>query len=339
MTTGPSKKHIAVLAGGYSGEAVISFQSAATVMENIDTDLFSPTLVRIDSDRWWVAMEGNPSIDQTSFTFMDTNGVTQGFDAVFIMVHGTPGEDGILQKYFENLGLPFTTGPSESVTGTFNKYATTKLLRNSGFSVGDSILIKSSDEVDEKFLERIVSDVGLPCFVKPNQGGSSLGINRVEKASDLISAINAAGENECESIIIESLLVGREFSMGVVPANDGTPVSMPITEIVTENLFFDYEAKYEGASDEITPAEISETQKAQMQNAGVKAYNQLGCRGMVRIDFILVDDKIPAILEVNSVPGFSKMSILPQQLECLGIPISTMLTRVLNQCMILEDFR
>lgn len=333
MTTGLEKKHVAVLAGGYSGEAVISLKSAATVMENIDTNLFSPTLVRIDSDRWWADVEGNPSIDQTSFTFIDKNGVTQIFDAVVIMVHGTPGEDGILQKYFENLGLPFTTGPSESVTRTFNKYATTALLRNSGFSVGESILIKSSDKINEKFLDRILSDVGLPCFVKPNQGGSSLGINRVEKASDLISAINAAGETECKFIIIESLLVGREFSMGVVPANDGTPMAMPITEIVTENLFFDYEAKYEGASDEITPAEISETQKTQMQDVGIKAYNKLGCRGMARIDFILVDDQIPAILEVNTVPGFSKMSILPKQLECEGIPISTILTRVLNQCM------
>lgn len=333
MSNGPSKKRIAVLAGGYSGEAVISFQSAATVMENIDTQLFSPTLVRIDSDRWWADVEGNPTVDQTTFTFSGTDGVTRGFDAVFIMVHGTPGEDGILQKYFENLGLPFTTGPSESVSGTFNKFATTTRLRDAGFTVGDSVIINSSEKIDDKKIDSLVKKVGLPCFVKPNQGGSSLGINRVENSSELSGAIELARETKCESVIVESLLEGREFSMGVVLADNGAPMAMPITEIVTDNLFFDYQAKYEGESDEITPAKISDYQRAQMHGAGVKAYNLLECGGMVRVDFILVDDDKPAILEINSVPGFSKMSILPQQLECAGIPIKEMLTRVLNQCM------
>ncbi len=332
MSINSSKKRIAVLAGGYSGEAIISFQSAATVMENIDTELFSPTLVRIDVDRWWVDVEGEPSIDQTNFTYFDAFGEENKFDAVFIMVHGTPGEDGILQKYFENLCLPFTTGPSNSVTGTFNKFNTTSRLRNEGFTVGDSTLINSTDEIDSLKLNTIISEVGLPCFVKPNQGGSSLGINKVDNSNELEPAISAARDTECDSIIIESLLEGREFSMGVVPNLDGTPKAMPVTEIVTENLFFDFEAKYEGASEEITPADISEDNKEKMQEIGVKAYNLLGCKGMVRIDFILVNDSDPAILEINSVPGFSKMSILPQQLECEGISIKSIITRVLNKC-------
>ena len=328
MSTAQNKQRIAVLAGGYSGEAVISLQSAATVMEHLDRSLFDPILVRIDSDRWWADVDGQPSINKSTFNYTQ-NDINHAFDAVFIMVHGTPGEDGILQKYFENLSIPFTTGSSESVTGTFNKFATTTKLRQEGFTVGNSVILNSNDDADVLNIEK---NVGFPCFVKPNQGGSSLGIRRVEKIENLHDAIEHAKSTNCESIIIESLLKGREFSMGVVPSEDGTPIAMPITEIVTENLFFDYQAKYEGASDEITPADISEDQKAQIQAKGIAAYKLLGCRGMVRLDYILVDGNKPAILEVNTVPGFSKISILPQQLAHCGISINEMLTRVLNQC-------
>ncbi|MBI49198.1 MAG: D-alanine--D-alanine ligase A [Crocinitomicaceae bacterium] len=328
MSTAQNKQRIAVLAGGYSGEAVISLQSAATVMEHLDRNLFDPILVRIDSDRWWADVEGQPTINKSNFTYTQ-NDIDHSFDAVFIMVHGTPGEDGILQKYFENLSIPFTTGSSESVAETFNKFATTSKLRKAGFTVGNSVILNSNDDAD---VSNIEENVGFPCFVKPNQGGSSLGISRVDKIEDLKGAIDLAKGTNCESIIIESLLEGREFSMGVVPSEDGTPIAMPITEIVTENLFFDYQAKYEGASDEITPADISEDQKAQIQAKGIAAYKLLGCRGMVRLDYILVDGNKPAILEVNTVPGFSKISILPQQLAHCGISINEMLTRVLNQC-------
>ena len=328
MSTAQNKQRIAVLAGGYSGEAVISLQSAANVMEHLDRNLFDPILVRIDSDRWWADVDGQPSINKSTFTYAQ-NDIDHSFDAVFIMVHGTPGEDGILQKYFEHLSIPFTTGSSESVTGTFNKFATTSKLRKAGFTVGNSVILNSNDDAD---VSNIEENVGFPCFVKPNQGGSSLGISRVDKIEDLKGAIDLAKCTNCESIIIESLLEGREFSMGVVPSEDGTPIAMPISEIVTENLFFDYQAKYEGASDEITPADISEYQKAQIQATGIAAYKLLGCRGMVRLDYILVDGNKPAILEVNTVPGFSKISILPQQLAHCGISINEMLTRVLNQC-------
>ena len=328
MSIAQNKQRIAVLAGGYSGEAVISLQSAATVMEHLDRSLFDPILVRIDPDRWWADVDGQPSINKSTFAYTQ-NDIDHSFDAVFIMVHGTPGEDGILQKYFENLSIPFTTGSSESVTGTFNKFATTTKLRQEGFTVGNSVMLNSNDDAN---VSNIEENVGFPCFVKPNQGGSSLGISRVEKIEDLHEAIDLAKSTNCESIIIESLLKGREFSMGVVPSEDGTPIAMPITEIVTENLFFDYQAKYEGASDEITPADITDDQKAQIQSTGIAAYKLLGCRGMVRLDYILVEGNKPAILEVNTVPGFSKMSILPQQLAHCRISINEMLTRVLNQC-------
>ena len=239
MSKAQNKQRIAVIAGGYSGEAVISLQSAATVMEHLDRSLFNPILVRIDSDRWWADVDGQPSINKSTFTYTQ-NDIDHSFDAVFIMVHGTPGEDGILQKYFENLSI--------------------------GFTVGNSVTVNSNDDVD---MSNIEENIKFPCFVKPNQGGSSLGISRVEKIEDLHEAIDLAKSTNCESIIIESLLKGREFSMGVVPSEDGTPIAMPITEIVTENLFFDYQAKYKGAADEITPADITDDQKAQIQSSGI----------------------------------------------------------------------
>ena len=221
---------IAVLAGGYSGEAEISIQSASTIINNIDRSKFSPFIVRIDRDLWWVELENNSraEIDQESFTWSDSDGTTNNFDAVFIMVHGTPGEDGILQKYFENLDIPFTTGSSESVRVTFNKFKANSILKAEGIYVADSIEVFRDESLSESRISEIAQHIKIPCFVKPNTGGSSLGISRVESKSDLIDAIELAFETECDSVLIESLLDGREFSVGVVPDENGLPIAMPI---------------------------------------------------------------------------------------------------------------
>ena len=324
---------VAVLAGGYSGEAEISIKSAATVLDHIDRQRFTPTLIHIDEKCWWVEnAEGNKAgeIDKSNFTWTDSLDQIHSFDIAYIIVHGTPGEDGRIQAYLEDLNIPFTTGSSASVKRTFNKFATTSLLRDNGFTVGSSIVVEDASLIGEQLTTKITSAVGYPCFIKPNNGGSSLGISKVVTAAEVDTALRLAFDTGCNSVIVESLLKGREFSMGVVPSSTGVPTAMPITEIVTDNEFFDYEAKYEGASDEITPADIPESAKRLMQEAGEKAYNLLECRGMVRIDFILVNGETPAILEVNSVPGFSSVSILPQQLAHAGIPIKDMLTRALT---------
>lgn len=327
------KLKVAVLAGGYSGEAVISIRSAATVMDHLDRNLFSPTLIHIDEDCWWVEGESGEKtgeIDKSNFTWTDCLDQTHSFDTAYIIVHGTPGEDGIIQAYLEDLNIPFTTGSSASVKGTFNKFETTTKLRDNGFLVGSSIVVEDASLIADPLTEKITSDIGYPCFIKPNNGGSSLGISKVGTPAEVDSALRLAFDTGCSSVIVESLLEGREFSMGVVPSLKGVPTAMPITEIVTDNEFFDYQAKYEGASDEITPADIPESTKGAMSEAGEKAYALLGCRGMVRFDFILVEGDKPAILEVNTVPGFSKVSILPQQLAHAGIAIQDMLTRVLT---------
>ena len=321
---------IAVLAGGYSGESVISLKSADTIMENIDRSIFSPLLVKIERGNWWVESDGDSyDIDKKDFTWIDQFGKKNAFDSIFIMVHGTPGEDGIIQQYFENLKIPFTTGSSESVKGTFNKFLTTKALRNDGYTVADAVEVLNSEILSKDDYERIGDKVHFPCFVKPNYGGSSLGISRIDRQEDLASAIDFAFKTECSSVLVESFLDGKEYSMGIIPNENHSPFAMPITEIITENLFFDFEAKYEGASREITPADISTSVKSQMQSIGIEIYSLLKCRGMVRIDYILVEGDQIAVLEINSVPGFSKMSILPQQLSEAGISIQEMITRVI----------
>jgi|TARA_B110000116_G_scaffold257468_1_gene257639 D-alanine-D-alanine ligase len=322
---------IAVLAGGYSGEFVISLKSAATVMENIDRNEFSPLLVRIFKENWWVESEGESyDIDKKDFSWIDHSGTKNTFDSVFIMVHGTPGEDGILQQYFEKLKLPFTTGSTESVSGTFNKYYTTERLRKAGYTVADAVKIDKSENLSSVDYEKIGKKVSFPCFVKPNEGGSSLGISRVERQEDLLEAIEFAFSTECTSVLVEAFLEGREFSMGIVPGVNLSPMAMPITEIITKNLFFDFEAKYEGASREITPADLSDSVRIRMESIGIQVYQQLDCKGMVRIDYILVEGGEAAILEINSVPGFSKVSLLPQQLAEAGISIEEMITRVIK---------
>ena len=328
-----NKPKIAVLAGGYSGEYGISIQSANEVLENIDTSRFSPILVRIESENSWVVShtEGRCSnIDKSNFTWLDSTGERHSFDVAFIMVHGTPGEDGLLQNYFENLKIPFTTGSSDSVSTTFNKYLTNNKLRQEGLLVAQSYLVKKGNVLDKDELNYIINLVPPPCFIKPNHGGSSIGISKVLTKEEILPAIYQAFKSGTPSVIIESLLIGKEFSVGVIPRHDGHPQAMPVTEIISENEFFDYAAKYEGASQEITPAEISNELADKIQLDALQAYESLNCRGMVRVDFIVVEENRPAILEINSVPGFTKMSLLPQQLAHAEINVKDLLSRIIE---------
>ena len=328
-----NKPNIAVLAGGYSGEYDISIQSATEILEHIDTSRFSPIMAILESEEsWWVVhSDGRRSnIDKSNFTWLDSSGDTQSFEVAFIMVHGTPGEDGLLQKYFENLNIPFTTGSSKSVSTTFNKYISNNKLRQEGLFVAKSYLIEKGSPLDSDELNNILQRILPPCFVKPNHGGSSLGVSKVLTIDDILPSIDHAFKTGTPSVLIESLLIGKEYSVGVVPGDDSSPIAMPITEIISENEFFDYEAKYEGASQEITPAEISNELADKIQLNALKAYNLLECRGMVRVDFIVVEGNLPAILEINSVPGFTKMSLLPQQLAHAGINVRDLLSRIIE---------
>jgi D-alanine-D-alanine ligase len=315
---------IAVISGGYSQESVISARSAAMVMNNIDKSRFSPVLVKIDKESW--SAQWNSTwlpIDKNDFSF--TAGTEKiKFDLVFMMIHGTPGEDGILQGYFELMGLPYTTGDVLNMALTFDKAATKTALEHRGFLTAPSVLL-FRDEVFSK--NGIIKKVGIPCFVKPNRGGSSFGASRVDNEEDLMVAIEKAFSTGGEALI-ESFIEGTEVTSGVISYR-GKPRSLPITEIVPHNSFFDFNAKYEGASDEVTPARINSAVYAEIQRQCERIYQLLNCRGMIRVDF-LIKENTPYVMEVNTVPGFSEQSIIPQQAAVDGISKTELISIVID---------
>ncbi len=320
------KKRIAVVSGGFSGEAQVSMRSAKMVMTHIDRDLYEPTQVVIVPERWFAMVgEEQVEIDKNDFSFSH-QGNKQKFDGVFMIVHGTPGEDGLLQGYFQLMGIPCTTGDVLNMAVTFNKKATTDALRNLGYTVAKSQMIRRGEvfKVDE-----VVAFLGLPCFVKPNNGGSSIGTSKVKEASELPGAIEKA-LHEDHQALVESFVQGTEVTCGVIQYQ-GKITALPLTEIVTENEFFDYQAKYEGASQEITPARLDEEMSLKVRNLAAKIYSDLKCAGMIRVDFIIQNGE-PHVIEVNTVPGFSEASIIPQQAAVLGIDKKELISTVIQSC-------
>jgi D-alanine-D-alanine ligase len=320
------KKRIAVVSGGFSGEAQVSMRSAQMVMTHIDRDLYTPTQVVIETNRWYACVgEEQIQIDKNDFSFLHL-GVQHKFDGVFMIVHGTPGEDGLLQGYFQLMGIPCTTGDLLNMAVTFNKKATTDALKNLGYSVAKSKMIREGEGYE---VEEIVAFLGLPCFVKPNNGGSSIGTSKVKQASELPAAIEKA-MHEDRQVLIESFIQGTEVTCGVIQYQ-GKITPLPLTEIVTENEFFDYEAKYDGASQEITPARIDAEMSLRVQNLAAKIYGDLKCAGMIRVDFIIQNGE-PHVIEVNTVPGFSEASIIPQQAAVFGIGKKELISTVIQSC-------
>lgn len=317
---------VAVVCGGYSGEAVVSMRSAAMVIEHIDKNLYSPVKVVIQPDRWYAEWKGSEvEVNRNDFSVM-LDGHSVQFDGAFIIVHGTPGENGLLQGYFDMLGLPYTTGDVLNMAITFNKKATTTFLKSLGFSVAESVVLfeKVGWEVND-----IIKQVGLPCFVKPNNGGSSIGTSKVKQEMELSAAIEKAFKED-RQVIVESFLDGTEVTCGVIQWQ-GKVMALPMTEIVTQNEFFDFEAKYKGQSSEITPARIEKALFDEIQSLSESIYKQLKCRGMIRVDFI-IQSQVPYVVEVNTVPGFSAASIIPQQAACVGIDKTALISAVIQSC-------
>ncbi|MDZ4822500.1 MAG: D-alanine--D-alanine ligase [Flavobacteriales bacterium] len=319
-------KRIAVVCGGYSGESVVSMRSAAMVMNNIDRSKYEPVKVVVLHERWFAEADGKElDVDKNDFSFT-LNRKKILFDGVFMIIHGTPGEDGLMQGYFEMLNIPHTTGGVFNMSLTFNKKATTRTLASLGFTVAKSTVLKKFEPYSSSFIGQIV---GLPCFVKPNCGGSSIGTSRVNKVEELHLAVDKAFRED-EEVIIEEFISGTEVTCGVIVIS-GKPTALPITEIVSKKEFFDFEAKYEGASEEITPARISEQLTSRVQQIAEDIYNKLDCRGMIRIDFLLPGSE-PYVVEVNTVPGFSEASIIPQQAEVYGMSKKELVSAVIESC-------
>ncbi|MGO4290832.1 D-alanine--D-alanine ligase [Chitinophaga sp. RAB17] len=311
------KKNIALVAGGYSGEYVISVQSAVTIENNLDSSKYNVYKVIITKESWsHTGADGQVTeVDKNDFT-LTINGNKITFDAVFIGIHGTPGEDGRLQGYFEMLGIPFTSCGMVTSALTFNKSYCNKVVAALQIvNVSKSVHIFRNQPYNTA---EILQQLRLPVFVKPAEGGSSIGMSKVKTAEELQPAIDKAF-NEDTQILIEEFIKGRELTMGLYRSN-GAITTLPITEVVSSKEFFDYEAKYTpGVSNEITPAPITTDVARQVQEASVALYNKLNCKGIVRADFIYEEESGKLyFLEINTMPGQSENSLVPQQVRAAG---------------------
>jgi D-alanine-D-alanine ligase len=319
------KKKVAVVYGGYSSESKISQKSGGVIYEFIDRNLFDPYLVEISENSWHVHINGGVSpIDKNKFTFIEKEEAV-GFDIAFITIHGTPGEDGKLQAYFDLVGLPYINSNCFAAALSFNKWACNSFLRAFGIATARAILIRQGETPNPI---EIADELGFPCFVKPNDGGSSFGVSKVKTLMEMPGAIAAAFEEGSE-VVVEAAIVGREITCGVF-FNGTEVIALPPTEIVSENEFFDYQAKYEGKSKEITPAEIEVVWTKTIQNTTKDIYRRLGLRGMARVDYIVTKEGVPNLIEVNTNPGMSAASIIPQQLKAAGIDLTKTLTDLIH---------
>jgi len=322
------KKNIALVTGGFSGEAVISYKSAVTIDNNLDREKFNVYKIDINPQGWYYDSEnGKVEIDKNDFS-LNAGNLKIKFDAVFIGLHGTPGEDGKLQGYFDTLKIPYTSCDAATSAITFNKRYTVAVASMAGISVANSVHLFKHSPVPP---EQILSWLKLPVFVKPNNGGSSIGMSKVHKTEDLAEAI-AKGFKEDSQVLVEEMIKGREFTVGVFRTK-GNIIVLPVTEVISKKDFFDYEAKYGGASTEVTPAEIDELKAEKIRKAAEIIYSIFNCRGIVRIDFIFNDETgTPFMLEINTIPGQSEASIVPQQVKAMGWSLKTFYTKLVEEC-------
>ena len=311
------KKNVAVVMGGYSDEYKVSLKSGQLIYDSLDRDLYNVYKVVILKDEWYFVddRDQNLPINKADFSVTLESNYKVKFDVCFNIIHGKPGENGELQAYWDTIGQKYTGCGFYQSALTFNKKDTLAVLSKYGIPSAKSVYLRKGDSYNA---DEIIAELNLPLFVKPNQSGSSLGISKVKVKEDFAKAVDFAFAEDDE-ILIESFLNGMEVSVGVVDFN-GETIVLGITEIVPHKEFFDYEAKYEGASEEITPARIDEETRKKVEEIAKKAYNSLGMSGFSRSEFIIMNG-IPYMLEMNTNPGFSPASILPQQAKIYGISI------------------
>lgn len=320
-------KTIAIVCGGYSKESVISLRSAEQIASVINSE-YNVYTVLVTRDGWNAKIGENLyPIDRNDFTFV-LDGKKVVFDAVFMAIHGTPGEDGMLQSYFDMLNIPYTTCSAFVSALTFNKFACKVFLKEYGILTADAVLLRRNQSYS---LTEIEKRCGYPMFVKPNNGGSSFGVTKVKQLADLQPAIDRAFAEDTE-IIIEPFIKGGEFTCGVFKT-DKESIVFPPTEIVSKNEFFDVEAKYTpGMSEEITPARLSENDMNECQSLTSKIYDLLGCTGVVRIDYLQKEGKF-YFMEINTVPGMSRESIIPKQTVVYGLPLKDLYIKLIDDAL------
>jgi D-alanine-D-alanine ligase len=323
-----NKKNIALVAGGYSGEYIISIGSAGVAEKHIDASKYNVFKIIVEREKWYhTTAEGvEILVDRSDFTLKIGRKKIR-FDAVLMIIHGTPGEDGKLQGYFDMLNIPYTSCDAATSALTFNKRFTVATAAFAGIHVAKSLHLFKEGPLS---INAISSSLTMPVFVKPNNGGSSIGMSRVEKVGDLAAAIERAFKED-DQVLVEEFIAGREFTVGVMRTK-GELLVFPICEVVTKKAFFDFEAKYKGQSEELIPAPISAEMTETLGNAARRIYEVLNCRGIVRIDFIWSDTQnVPFMLEVNTVPGQSAASIVPQMVKAYGWTMPEFYTRQIEE--------
>ncbi len=320
------KKNIAIVSGGNSSEWVISVKSARLILDNVDREFFNPYVVTIHEKNWSVEadQQANIPVDKNDFSF-HLKGNKINFDAALVMIHGTPGEDGKLQGYFDMLNIPYTSCDVLTSAITFNKVFCKNYLEKFGISSARGHLIKKNDNVDPA---QVIAKTGLPCFIKPNNGGSSFGVTKIKSMDEFGKAVEDALKEDDE-VLVEEFLEGKEITCGLLKTSKKEYI-FPITEIVSKNEFFDYEAKYtDGMSEEITPARISDELEEECKNVSSRIYDILNCKGLVRIDYIHSKGKL-YLLEVNTIPGMSPNSIVPKQIRAANLTVKDILKEILK---------
>src|SRR6476620_7776883 len=325
----PDKKNVAFVTGGYSTEAVISYKSAITIENNLDRDKYNIYKIDITPQGWWYETgDQKTAVDRNDFTISRGDKKIK-FDAVFIGIHGTPGEDGKLQGYFDLMNLPYTSCDAATSALTFNKRYTVAVAAFAGIGVAKSLHLFKHTSIDNA---EILKRLQLTVFVKPNNGGSSIGMSKVSKGEDLSVALEKAFKED-DQVLVEEFIAGREFTIGVFKSK-GEIVTLPFTEVKTHKEFFDFEAKYTpGMSEEITPAKVDERIAEKVRSTAKKVYQVFNCRGIVRMDFIFNEEKNePFLLEINTVPGQSEASIVPQQVRANGWSLKDFYSKLIEEC-------
>ncbi|MBQ5778767.1 MAG: D-alanine--D-alanine ligase [Paludibacteraceae bacterium] len=320
------KKNIAIVAGGDQSEVVVSLKSAAGLSSFIPSEKYNIYVVVIQASSWKVQLNDDVEIpiDKNDFSFV-LNGEKITFDCAYITIHGIPGEDGRLQGYFEMIGMPYTCCDVLAAALTYNKFTCNHYLKGFGVNVAESIMLRKGQTIESK---EAVNQLGLPIFVKPNVGGSSFGVTKVKSEEEIQKAVEKAFA-EGDQVILESYMKGTEITCGMYKTKEKTVV-FPITEVVSENEFFDFDAKYKGQVSEITPARLSEDLTNRVKQQTNKIYELIGARGIIRVDYIITEGENINLLEVNTTPGMTPTSFIPQQIAAAGLKIQDVMSDVIE---------
>ena len=320
------KRIIAIVAGGDSSENPVSLRSAATILEYMDKNRYEPYILEIEGKNWQVHVKEGVKVpvDRNDFSF-SVDGTKKVFEYAYITIHGTPGENGVFEGYLRLMRIPFSTCDVLASALTFNKYMLNKAMKTFGVNVSESIRIRKGDKVDP---DQVVSTVGLPCFIKPTDGGSSFGTTKVKTRNQIAQAVEDAFKENSE-IMIESFMQGTEVTNGYYKTRK-REVRLPVTEVVPETDFFDYDAKYNGKVSEITPARIPDALRDRIQDMTARIYDMIGCHGIIRNDYIITDGDKINLLEVNTTPGMTATSFIPQQVRAAGMNLTDVFTEIIE---------